>query len=70
MYNKAGKWERAFKVCKNQNRFINSTLFFYHNNYFYKQIATAYLSKQEVTSLYSEQAKMLEQQGRYKEAEK
>jgi len=34
------------------------------------KIATAYLSKQEVTSLYSDQAKMLEQQGRYKEAEK
>ena len=35
-----------------------------------KQIATAYLSKQEVSALYSEQAKILEQQGRYKEAEK
>jgi hypothetical protein len=46
MYNKAGKWERAFKI------------------------ATAYLSKQEVTALYSDQAKILEQQGRYKEAEK
>ncbi len=46
MYNKAGKWERAFKI------------------------ATSYLSKQEVTALYSEQARILEQQGRYKEAEK
>ena len=46
MYNRAGKWERAFKI------------------------ATAYLSKQEVTALYSEQAKILEQQARYKEAEK
>ncbi len=46
MYNKAGKWERAFKI------------------------ATAYLSKQEVSSLYMEQARILEGQGRYKEAEK
>ena len=46
MYNKAGKWERAFKI------------------------ATAYLSKQEVSTLYLDQAKILEQQGRYKEAEK
>jgi len=28
------------------------------------------LSKQEVTTLYSDQAKILEQQGKYKEAEK
>jgi intraflagellar transport protein 172 len=34
------------------------------------KIATTYLSKQEVVSLYMEQAKLLEQQGRYKEAEK
>ena len=46
MYNKAAKWDKAFKI------------------------ATAYLSKAEVTSLYTEQARILEQQGRYKEAEK
>jgi intraflagellar transport protein 172 len=46
MYNKAGKWERAFKI------------------------ATSYLSREEVSTLYLEQAKLLEQQGRYKEAEK
>ena len=46
MYNKAGKWDRAFKI------------------------GAAYLSKQEVTLLYSEQARILEQQGRYREAEK
>lgn len=36
----------------------------------FKKIATSFLKKQEVTELYSEQARMLEQQGRYKEAEK
>ena len=34
------------------------------------KIATSYLSKQEVSALYLEQAKILEQQARYKEAEK
>jgi hypothetical protein len=34
------------------------------------KIATSYLSKKEVASLYSNQAKILEEQGRYKEAEK
>lgn len=46
MYNKAGKWERAFKI------------------------ATSFLTKQEVSTLYGEQARQLEQLGRYKEAEK
>lgn len=46
MFNRAGKWDRAFKI------------------------ATSFLTKEEVTSLYSEQAKLLEKQGRYKEAEK
>lgn len=46
MYNRAGKWERAYKI------------------------ATNYLNKQEVSALYLEQAKILEQQGKYKEAEK
>lgn len=37
---------------------------------FFIKIATNYLTKQEVTELYSDQARLLEQQGRYKEAEK
>jgi intraflagellar transport protein 172 len=34
------------------------------------KIATKYLTKAEVATLYLEQARLLEQQGRYKEAEK
>ncbi|CAF1105880.1 unnamed protein product [Rotaria sp. Silwood1] len=46
MYNRASKWEQAFRLAKQ------------------------YMNKDEVTKLYSNQAKELEAKGRYKEAEK
>ncbi|CAF1215295.1 unnamed protein product [Adineta steineri] len=46
MYNRAAKWEQAFRLAKQ------------------------YMNKDEVTKLYSNQAKELETKGRYKEAEK
>ncbi|CAF1635554.1 unnamed protein product [Rotaria magnacalcarata] len=46
MYNRASKWEHAFRLAKQ------------------------YMNKDEVTRLYSNQAKELEAKGRYKEAEK
>ncbi len=62
MYNHAAKWEHAFRKFE----------YFISNSYFSLKIGLAkqYMNKDEVTKLYSNQAKELEAKGRYKEAEK
>jgi intraflagellar transport protein 172 len=64
MYNRSAKWEQAFRMS-----LFQSFLFFY-SLYLQPGLAKQYMNKDEVTKLYSNQAKELEAKGRYKEAEK
>lgn len=63
MYNRAAKWDQAFRklyFCT-----ITHTI-----EQLFLGLAKQYMNKDEVTKLYSNQAKELEAKGRYKEAEK
>jgi intraflagellar transport protein 172 len=62
MYNRAAKWEHAFRKL-----LFHSKIFCFK---FVLGLAKQYMNKDDVTKLYSNQAKELEAKGRYKEAEK
>ena len=62
MYNRAAKWEQAFR--KFTRRYCSAS----HSSL--PGLAKQYMNKDDVTKLYSNQAKELEAKGRYKEAEK
>ena len=63
MYNRAAKWDHAFRKFR-----LSTPLDPSDTNLL--GLAKQYMNKDEVTKLYSNQAKELEAKGRYKEAEK